>query len=273
MEEREDRWDEYIEGALFTINSNVSTTTKHSPFFLMFGRKPRLPFEVEKNEQELQDSDVVPLIEALSSEERILEHVNDMSNIRDALFPVVDANIKAAQKKQQEQYIKKRGHPVCPFKVGDQVLQRNMIQKTKKGHKFEDQWLGPYRITELNAEKGTCRLSKEAGKNLVKVVSIKHIKRYLMPCQSDSGIADSSLSSVKDNNVQSAADKDPSPSVIKPESKRPVPTTDKTCCTPVERRPGKTSTTSALKPSAKKSASNGDREVNTSYQPSWRSVL
>lgn len=78
MEEREDRWDEYIEGALFTINSNVSTTTKHSPFFLMFGRKPRLPFEVEKNEQELQHSDVVPLIEALSSEERILEHVNDM---------------------------------------------------------------------------------------------------------------------------------------------------------------------------------------------------
>lgn len=225
----------------------------------MFGRKPRLPFEVEKNEQELQDSDVVPLIEALSSEERILEHVNDMSNMRDALFPVVDANITAAQKKQQEQYIKKRGHPVCPFKVGDQVLQRNMIQKTKKGHKFEDQWLGPYCITELNAEKGTCRLSKEAGKNLVKVVSIKHIKRYLMPCESDSGIPD----------------KDPSPPVIKPESKRPVPkpTTDKTCCTPVERRPGKTSPTSALKPSAKKSASKGDREVNTSYQPSWRSVL
>ena len=41
-------WDDYIDGALFAINTNVSTTTKRSPFFLMFGRHPRLPFEVEK---------------------------------------------------------------------------------------------------------------------------------------------------------------------------------------------------------------------------------
>ena len=36
-----------------------------------------------------------------------------------------------------------------------------------------------------------------------------------MPCQSDCDIPDSSLSSVKDNNVQSVADKDPSSPVIK----------------------------------------------------------
>ena len=48
MDEQDDDWDDYIDGALFAINTNVSTTTKCSPFFVMFGRHPRLPFEVEK---------------------------------------------------------------------------------------------------------------------------------------------------------------------------------------------------------------------------------
>ena len=48
MDEKDDNWDDHIDGALFAINTNVSTTTKCSPFFLMFGRYPRMPFEVEK---------------------------------------------------------------------------------------------------------------------------------------------------------------------------------------------------------------------------------
>ena len=44
----EDQWDEYREGVLFAINTNRSNTTKFSPFYLMYGRHPRLPLEVEK---------------------------------------------------------------------------------------------------------------------------------------------------------------------------------------------------------------------------------
>lgn len=29
-----------------------------------------------------------------------------------------------------------------------------MLQKTKAGHKYEDHWLGPYKITYINADKG-----------------------------------------------------------------------------------------------------------------------
>ena len=48
MDEQDDNWDDYIDGALFAINTNVSTTTKCSPFFVMFGRHPRMPCKVEK---------------------------------------------------------------------------------------------------------------------------------------------------------------------------------------------------------------------------------
>lgn len=70
MEENEDSWDEYIEGTMFTINTNESTTTKYSPFFLMFGRNPRLPFEIEKFEQPITDAETLSqVMQDLNSEE------------------------------------------------------------------------------------------------------------------------------------------------------------------------------------------------------------
>ena len=150
MKDKEDRWDEYIEGALFAINTNPSTTTKYSPFYLLFGRNPRFPFEAEKSEITLSDSDdIAQLIQDLSNEVVIREYIEQTSRLKDTLFPLVESNIQKAQEKQKAQYQKKKGPPVCQFKAGDTVLLRNMLQKTKKGHKLEDLWLGPYEIAEI----------------------------------------------------------------------------------------------------------------------------
>ena len=48
MDENENDWDDFIDSVLFAINTNVSSTTKFSSFFIMFGRKTRLTFNVEK---------------------------------------------------------------------------------------------------------------------------------------------------------------------------------------------------------------------------------
>ena len=110
MEENEDSWDEYIEGTMFTINTNESTTTKYSPFFLMFGRNPRLPFEVEKLEQPITDPETLSqVMQDLSSEAAIRERLEEMSRLRDTLFPRVDENIKQAQEKQKQQFKRRRG--------------------------------------------------------------------------------------------------------------------------------------------------------------------
>ena len=215
MEENDETWDDYIEGTIFTINTNESTTTKYSPFFLMFGRNPRLPFEIEKLEQPITDPETLSqIMQDLSSEETIRERLEEMSRLRDTLFPRVDENIKQAQEKQKQQFKRRRGQPVCPFKVGDAVLQRNMLQMTKAGHKYEDQWLGPYKIAYINADKGICRLENGSGKKLAKQVSIKHIKPYRPPDNNGS----SSLSqSSSIPNVQA-------PPVAKPRTKFPFRT-------------------------------------------------
>lgn len=80
IEENDKTWDDYVEGTVFTINTNESTTTKYSPFFLMFGRNPRLPFEIEKLEQPLTDSEsLTQLMQDLSSEETIRERLDEMA--------------------------------------------------------------------------------------------------------------------------------------------------------------------------------------------------
>ena len=54
MDENGNDWDDFIDGALFSINlTNVSSTTKFSSF-LMFGRQPRLPFDVENLVQQAE---------------------------------------------------------------------------------------------------------------------------------------------------------------------------------------------------------------------------
>jgi len=47
-DENDDDWDEYTDGALFTLNTHKLNTTKYSPFFLMYGRHPRSPLKVGK---------------------------------------------------------------------------------------------------------------------------------------------------------------------------------------------------------------------------------
>ena len=180
MDEHDDDWDDYIDGALFAINTNVSTTTKCTPFFVMFGRHPRLPFEVEKFVKPFEDGDgeIDNLITELCSDDSLKERINKMTETRNAIFPAIEKNITIAQQKQTQQYLKRTGGAKFTFKNGDTVLRRNMLQKTSKGHKMEDQWMGPYTTEEVDLEKGTCKLRAKSGKLLQRKINLKDLKLY-----------------------------------------------------------------------------------------------
>ena len=48
MGDGDNNWDQYNEPILFAIQTSVQDSTKHTPFFLMYGREAKLPLEVEK---------------------------------------------------------------------------------------------------------------------------------------------------------------------------------------------------------------------------------
>lgn len=90
MDEQDDNWDDHIDGALFAINTNVSTTTKCSPF-VMFGRHPRMPFEDERFVTSLEDGDeeINNVMTELCSDDSLQAHIEAMTEIRDAIFPKI----------------------------------------------------------------------------------------------------------------------------------------------------------------------------------------
>lgn len=42
----QNNWDEHLESVAFSIRTQRQASTKFTPFFLMFNRRPRLPLEV-----------------------------------------------------------------------------------------------------------------------------------------------------------------------------------------------------------------------------------
>lgn len=44
--ENEDQWESYLESVLFAYRTSKQASTKYSPFFIMYGREPRLPVDL-----------------------------------------------------------------------------------------------------------------------------------------------------------------------------------------------------------------------------------
>ena len=181
MEHSADDWSQYLDSALFAINTSVHSTTKYSPFLMMFGRDPLFPLEAEVKGEGEEKTDMINLV-ASDNVDNYLEKVFEK---QDQVFKVVDERIKTSQIKQKEQYLRRKGLVTYDYKVGDKVLRRNMKQKTRKGYKNEDRWLGPYVIVTL--AKSTCLLkSSKTGKNLKTKVNISQLKPY-QQVSSDNG--------------------------------------------------------------------------------------
>ena len=141
-----DDWDEHLDAILFGVRTSVQETTKFTPFFLMHGREARFPMEVEHSST--VDESLPPNITSV---------IDRLQKVKKEIFPLAKKNIDESQKKQKDQYLKRKGIHKPTFKVGDKVLRLNMRKRTKKGHKMEDTWLGPYKVLEIT-KYGCCLL-------------------------------------------------------------------------------------------------------------------
>ena len=46
VNENENQWDKFLDSVLFAYRTSRQASTKYSPFFLMFGREPKLPIDL-----------------------------------------------------------------------------------------------------------------------------------------------------------------------------------------------------------------------------------
>ena len=155
-------WDQRLPYVLFAYRSSLQQPTKESPFYLLYGRDPRLPTE-----------------EALCpSMDRYPMGVNDyrvqlVTSLSEA-WELARSEVGKAQTKQKRQYDR---HAVeVPFRKGDRVFVHNPGLKRGKAHKFARPFQGPFRITDI-WETGADVMLIEQPKASTTRVSLNRLRR------------------------------------------------------------------------------------------------
>jgi hypothetical protein len=127
-------WDERLSDAVSAINSAKQSTTKHSPFQLVYGRIPNRP---DNNLFEWPEDAPVSRKKFIKRVEQ-LRKVARLNIIRrqDKTKLLCDARRKASK----------------PYHQGDLVLVRRMLKKKGFTKKFLPKYIGPFQVVKKVAE-------------------------------------------------------------------------------------------------------------------------
>ena len=144
-------WDTLIPGVLLAYHASEHASTKISPFEVMYGRKARLPIDL--NEGDVSNVEFQP------------EVMDSLQTQREAIKKKVSMNIHAAQSRQKAAYDKRHTSKDPP--IGALVYIKNTRRIHQMGSKLEPRWTGPYRVVQLLG-KGRIRLVHAASKRKLK---------------------------------------------------------------------------------------------------------
>ena len=123
--EQKSNWKDHIHALVHAYNATKHESTGYSPFYLMFGRHPRLPIDVamgvEPAERQLQKG---------------VSYVKDLRQRLERAYDLASKHMGKRSEKRKEIYDKRvRGAKVD---VGDRVLLRNVGLQGR--HKLADRW-------------------------------------------------------------------------------------------------------------------------------------
>lgn len=153
-------WDQYIASSLFAYRTSRHSTTKWSPFFLVYGREAKLPVDNFRKEEERS---LVTQIEA---------HVDHTTTVR----RLAQKQIEQEQQKQKDRHDKKL-LKTKSYQVGDLVLHyRAMLDKQWSG-KLEDKWKGPFKVAQIIGN-GSYKLCTLEGIPINTPVNGSYLKLY-----------------------------------------------------------------------------------------------
>ena len=121
---------------LFAYRASQQQSTLESPFFLLYGRDPRLP----------TDSAIYP--EKAGRHLDLKEYGTELASHMAEAWELTRQCIRKAQKKQKANYDKRSRPP--NFQVGDRVFLYKPADKTGPLRKFARPYHGPFRVVEMD---------------------------------------------------------------------------------------------------------------------------
>ena len=125
-------WDQHLP---YVYRASEQESTKESPFFLLYGRDPRLPVEAVLSPPQVR------------RQLDLKDYGSELVGRLGGAWDCARACIKKAQKRQKKAYDRKVR---CPdFAMGERVFLLKPAEKTGKARKLARAFHGPYRVTEL----------------------------------------------------------------------------------------------------------------------------
>jgi hypothetical protein len=208
-------WKKYVPSLVHAYNCTKHESTGFSPFFLMYGRHPRLPIDLFIGSG---DGDT----EGAGSYSRFIV---EFRKRMDYAFQLASSKAAEAQSKQKHYYdLKSRGAVV---EVGDRVLVRNVSLRGK--HKLADRWCEEvYEVlSKPNSDIPVYDVRREDGKGKVRTLH----RNLLFPICSIpasvpvGNVTNPKIPSVKTTHDQSSVDteSDDDPDVVPVPVPRPRP--------------------------------------------------
>ena len=153
------RWDEFLDEAIFSYRIRIHTTTKQSPFFLLYGVQPAIPGD-DTTPYVLDDS--VP---------------EDLPEIRARLLESIGQHRQAAI--ERSKYSSARSKILFDLDVEKDELKEGEWVKllNEKRMKFEPKWIGPFKIRR-QTPLGTYQLEDPTGQIKNDLVHRSRLDRY-----------------------------------------------------------------------------------------------
>ena len=158
-------WDRYLNPVLFGYRISPSEVTGESPFFLLYGRQPRLPMDVSM----LPPRDISASI--ADHRARVVENIEIAQRI-------AKENIQRAQQRMKD-YHDLHAVPVR-FQVGDSVWVYTPRNRKGLSKKLAHNWHGPYRIVQFLSPV-QCILRALDNRRVSTTVQVSRLKHYFSP--------------------------------------------------------------------------------------------
>ena len=163
-----DQWDVYIPSALFAYRTLQNNTTKHEPFFLIYGREAHLPIDLKYPSSEDQNDNLEDAI--LNRIFSLIQHLSEEIN-------TVQQKIAEQQQQMKERHDTKLKR-ITQFEIGDKVLVYNMKQHVTHGNKFQSQWSTEWFYIHETFGNGAYKLRNQQDQLLKKTFNGTQLKYY-----------------------------------------------------------------------------------------------